>query len=142
MKNALKLATILIASYAISTGTWSQNVYKCSNSYSQTPCAEGTAINVEDARSASDKAAADQATKRDMKVGNALEKSRLATEKSANATNEKQAAQKAKEAKKAKVAANKSAKSPSGQTLEAPKKHKSKAKNPEFFTAKSTTDKK
>jgi hypothetical protein len=145
MKKLLKIATFLIACYALSTGAWSQKVYKCGSSYSPAPCAEGTAVNVEDERSQADKAAADQATKRNIKVGSALEKSRLADEKSANAANDKQAAQKEKEARKAKKAkdeATKLAQSPSGHTLNAPKKNKSKATDPEFFTAKSPTEKK
>jgi hypothetical protein len=145
MKNLLTIATFLIAGYAISTGALGQKVYKCGSSYSQAPCEDGTAINVEDERSKAAKASADQATKRNIKVGSALEKSRLADEKSADSANEKQAAQTEKEAKKAKKAkdeATKLAQPPSSQTLNAPKKHRSKATNPEFFTAKSLPEKK
>jgi protein subunit release factor B len=141
MKNAFAIATIFIAAYALSTGAWGQKVYKCGSSYSQTPCTDGTAINVEDQRSQADKAAADKATQRDTKAGNAMEKSRLAEEKKADAASAKQAAQFAKEAKEK---AKKSGKATSDSTLTAPKKHKgkSKAKDPEFFTAKSTAEKK
>ena len=89
MRNAFLFATIFIASYALSTGAWGQKVYKCGSSYSQTPCADGTAIDVKDERSKDDKAAADQATKRDMKVANDMEKARLKEEKEAMSGSEK-----------------------------------------------------
>jgi hypothetical protein len=140
MKNAFAVATIFIAGYALSTGAWSQKVYKCGSSYSQTPCADGTAIDVKDERSKDDKAAADQATKRDMKVANDMEKARLKEEKeamSAGGNKERGHAE-----TKTKSAGKAAAKDPDQTTLGPKKKHKGKAKDPEFFTAKSAAEKK
>lgn len=60
-------------------------IYRCGSSYSQTPCANGQQIQADDARSASQKQQADQATRRDADLARALEQDRLAQEKRAAA---------------------------------------------------------
>lgn len=140
MKYALKVATIFIAAYALSPVAMGQKVYKCGSSYSQTPCADGTALDVKDERSKDDKAAADQATKRDMKVANDMEKARLKEEKEATHSAERQARDKADSRKK--TARKEFEKEQDSTTLEPRKKHKGKSKEPEFFTAKSASEKK
>ena len=140
MKNAFVVATICIAAYALSTGAWGQKVYKCGSSYSQTPCADGTTIDVKDERSKDDKAAADQATKRDMKVANNMEKARIKEEKEAISSGEKQGRRHVKT--KSQSASKDAAEDKDQTTLEPKKKHKGKTKDPEFFTAKSAAEKK
>jgi hypothetical protein len=140
MKNAFATATILIAGYALSTGAWGQKVYKCGSSYSQTPCADGTAIDVKDERSKEDKAAADQATKRDIKVANDMEKARIKEEKEAMSAAEKK--ERGHAETKTKSKGKDTAKDPDQTTLGPKKKHKGKAKDPEFFTAKAAAEKK
>ena len=140
MRNAFLFATIFIASYALSTGAWGQKVYKCGSSYSQTPCADGTAIDVKDERSKDDKAAADQATKRDMKVANDMEKARLKEEKEAMSGSEKK--ERGHAETKSKSAGKDAPKDNDQATLGPKKKHKGKTKDPEFFTAKTATEKK
>ena len=67
---------------SISTGTSAQNVYKCGNVYSATPCPGGVAIDTQDIRSGAQKAQSESATSKTAKVGDAMEKSRLMQEKS------------------------------------------------------------
>jgi hypothetical protein len=54
-----------------------QPIYRCGDSYSQQPCPGGKVVEVDDARSASQKAQTDQAVRRDAKAAEALEKARL-----------------------------------------------------------------
>jgi hypothetical protein len=140
MKNALTTATIFIAAYALSMGAWGQKVYRCGSSYSQMPCANGTAMDVKDERSKDDKAATDQATKRDMKVANEMEKARTKEEKAAVAANEKKDRGQAET--KTKSAEKDTAKETEPITLGPKKKHKADNKEPAFFTAKAGAVKK
>lgn len=56
-------------------------VYKCANSYSQTPCPEGQAITINDQRSAAQKQQAQAASRQDAKLANTMEKDRLSQER-------------------------------------------------------------
>ena len=134
----LKIAMFLIATYAISTGAMAQKtVYRCGTSYSQVPCDGAVAINAGDARSRADKAAADQATKRDMKQAQDMEKARVKDEKEALAQGKLAAKDFEKSAAKTK------AKPKSTQDEESSKKKpKHKKKDAEFFTAKTAPEKK
>ena len=66
-------ATGLIPSTSISATT----VYKCANSYSQTPCHQGQAITIDDHRDAAQKQQAEAASQRDAELANTLKKDRL-----------------------------------------------------------------
>jgi hypothetical protein len=57
-----------------------QPIYRCGDSYSQQPCPGGKVVEVDDARSASQKAQTDQAVRRDAKAAETLEKARLKDE--------------------------------------------------------------
>ena len=81
MRHRMFKATIFIALFAISTWASAQNAYRCGNTYSQTPCANGKTIDVTDSRSADQKKQTDAATASTAKAGDTLEKSRLAQEK-------------------------------------------------------------
>jgi hypothetical protein len=81
------IATFFIAACAISTGAIGQKVYRCGNTYSQTPCGEGETKTLDtgpgtanNAEARARKKATDQQTKRDTKTANTLEKERLARE--------------------------------------------------------------
>jgi hypothetical protein len=74
-------ALILIASCALSTGVTAQNTYKCGNTYSQTPCPGASTIDTTDKRSIEQKNQTDLATKRDARVADAMETTRLRKEK-------------------------------------------------------------
>jgi len=92
MQSSRLNALFLIAACAISTGAGAQKVYKCENSYSQTPCAGGKLIDATDQRSNAQKIQTDLAASRDAKVADALESARLKKEKSDLAANTPMAA--------------------------------------------------
>ena len=134
MRKSLAFATLFIAACAISTGAWSQKVYKCGSSYSQIPCADAVTVDTGDARSKSQKVEADKQTRQDAKAADAMEKARLKEEAQALAQN-KAAAKTTDKTKDAKPSAKVDAK-----TEDELKKKKAKGKEPEFFTAKSAPD--
>jgi hypothetical protein len=74
-------ATLFIALTALSISTVAQNVYKCGNTYGQSPCADGKVLAVEEGRDAAQKKQSDDATRRDTQLAQSLEKERLAREK-------------------------------------------------------------
>jgi hypothetical protein len=78
MKSTCVLSLILSASSLLAAPASAQTVYRCGNSYSQTPCAggNGNAIAVEDSRDKTQKAQTDAAIRRDLKAAEALEKNR------------------------------------------------------------------
>ena len=124
-------ATIFIATCALSTWASAQNAYRCGNSYSQTPCANGKTIDVTDSRSADQKKQTDTATANSTKAGDNLEKARLAQEKRDLAAN------KARPVIIAPVAAPKVAVEPQ------PRTHaKRKKKTSPYFTAQAPREKK
>lgn len=77
---------IAIAALALACAGWAQaqTVYRCGNGYSQKPCTEGQAMQLEDnkpSRDEADTAAAN--ARRDAQLADTLEKERLAREKAA-----------------------------------------------------------
>ncbi len=83
MKIRLHVALFLIAACAISTGASGQNVYKCGSTYSQTPCPDAQALQIDDKRTDAQKQASDRATLRDANAARALELERLQKERAA-----------------------------------------------------------
>lgn len=79
----LTFAIFFIVTIALNNWATAQNVYKCGNSYSQTPCPGAQTINVDDARTAAQKKQTDTAVLRDTKAAQSLEKMRRAQEKAA-----------------------------------------------------------
>jgi hypothetical protein len=80
-----KLQHLIGASLCLAALAWvapatAQNVYRCGNSYSQQPCADGKLIAASDSRSAVQKSQTDEAVKRDAKAANEMEKARLKAE--------------------------------------------------------------
>ncbi len=129
MPNRTLLATFLVAAFTLSAGASAQKVYKCGNTYSQTPCGGGKTLDTgspSPASAATRKQAVDNENKRQVAAAKALEKERLALE--AEGMKRHEADLKAMELEKTKAAKNeKDAATP------APLKNK---KPPEFFTAK------
>lgn len=78
-------AIVLISLFAIPQGLQAQNIYKCGNSYSQTPCADASPLHIDDTRTAAQKQQTDTATGVNAKLAQSLEKARLAQEKLAAA---------------------------------------------------------
>lgn len=78
-KNIILGALLALAS----TGPWAQQVWRCGNSYSQQPCADGTAVAAPHQPSAAEAAKAAGAARTDAERADALEKARLVQEKNA-----------------------------------------------------------
>jgi hypothetical protein len=57
-----------------------QGIYRCGDTYSQQPCAGGKLVAASDSRSATQKAQTDEATKRDARAADAMEKARIKEE--------------------------------------------------------------
>lgn len=76
-------AVAFISVFTCTHSAWAQKVYRCGNSYSQSPCASGKGVEVpvEDARSADQKADIERATQRNARAAEALERTRLEEEK-------------------------------------------------------------
>lgn len=74
---------LLVVLCAASSGLQAQNIYKCGNSYSQTPCPGASTLNLNDAREPAQKLQTDDATRRDANSAEGLEKTRLAQEAAA-----------------------------------------------------------
>ncbi len=129
MRSPVLFATFFAAVFAVSTGASAQKVYRCGNTYSQTPCGGGKTLDTNSpnaANAAARKQAIDKENRRQVEAAKALEKDRLAQE--AEAQKRHQADLKAMEEEKARAA-----KGASANATPAPLKNK---KPPEFFTAK------
>lgn len=72
MHTLMRIALLSIASCTLWTGVSAQNAYKCGNSYSQTPCPGGIAIDPSDPRSSSQKTQADLIRMREAKAADAM----------------------------------------------------------------------
>lgn len=82
MKKVALIASLLIVFTSIPTGATAQNVYKCSgNTYSQVPCPEGVKLTPPDAPDRTQQKQADQATARDARAADRMEKARLKQER-------------------------------------------------------------
>lgn len=75
---------------------YAQQVYRCGNSYSQTPCVGGVTVNADDPRTDAQRAAAREGLERDRALGKEMETTRrkdeaqaLARDKAAYAANAK-----------------------------------------------------
>lgn len=125
MNRNLSIALACLVSTGCVAPAAAQNVYRCGNSYSQQPCAEGKLVPASDSRNAGQKVQTDQATQRDAKNADAMEKARLKEEgKPAPLVMPPAKAQDAAEkpAKPASGAKTKKKKKPEGFTAVAPKK--------------------
>ena len=81
LKSVLPAALLL----ALAVQAQAQTVYRCGESYSNSPCAGATLVATDDARSAAQRAQADAASRRDARLADALEKERLTQEAKAPA---------------------------------------------------------
>lgn len=116
--NQHHLQALCIAFWAVSSApVMAQNVYKCGDGYSQSPCPGGVAIDP-DRRSPAQKAQADAATARDAQAARSLEQNRLKQEAAARAAN---------------TPARKPAVTEAPQSKPQTKK---KSRTPEYFTAR------
>ncbi|MFZ2738689.1 MAG: hypothetical protein WBI20_06710 [Burkholderiaceae bacterium] len=79
--------------HLLSTPLLAQTVYRCGDSYSQTPCPGGQQIDPRDGRQATQKAQADASTARQGQAARNLEQERHKQEAAAAKANSKSAAQ-------------------------------------------------
>ena len=145
MRQFVRNATVFAAAYAISTGVIGQKVYRCGSSYSQIPCADGTALEAQDPRTKAQKSQADAVIRSDALTAKSMEKERLQQEALAQQTGAKTKATPA-DSKKSPTAPEQVAQKsvPESSRLEAGKQSgtKSKKKEPDYFTAQAAPDKK
>ena len=80
MRNRFLNTMVFIAIGSMSTWASAQNVYRCGNTYSQTPCPSGKSLDVTDSRTADQKKQTDAAAASSAKAGDNMEKTRLAQE--------------------------------------------------------------
>jgi hypothetical protein len=76
----LTITTLFIACLAESTASRAETVYKCGNSYSQSPCVKGQELLVEDTRLNVQKKQAENVAQSDKKLAESMQKDRLAQE--------------------------------------------------------------
>ena len=122
MKPARPFALLVLA--AVPCITWAQanNIYRCGNSYSASPCPGSVAVDVQDSRTRSQTEQSQAATQRERQAATALEKERL------------------KEEAVARTAAPPAANTTPQKVATATKPRHKPAKAPAYFTAKSPTD--
>ena len=120
-------ATLLISACLITTRATAQTAYKCGNTYSQSPCPGGVAVDASDARSSAQKKQTDLATAQGAKAADALAKDRIAQEKR----------DMAKSANSNTVIGQKDAEPAPAEAQNNAAKKKKKKPAPEYFTAKS-----
>jgi hypothetical protein len=132
MKQLPIIALILIAAYALQARSQAPNVYRCGNSYSQTPCPGGSPIDATDSRSSAQKAQSDAVIQRDKSTASSMEKSRLQEEE-------------ALRRKQPSAAPEQAVKTPGTERkVVQPVRHvrKYNQRNPDNFTAKAPSEKK
>jgi hypothetical protein len=137
MLKASAIATIFIALCAMQTSAFGQKIYRCGNTYSESPCPGGIALDSPGTPNPAQKAAADQATQREAAAASKLEKSRL-TQETQQGHERLAAAKVAQKAEKEKR--NKELQAANAEKKAAKKKAAKKA--PEYFTATPKADKK
>ena len=135
MKNTAWLTTIfpVLVLLACASQGQAQPVYRCGQTYSQTPCPGAVSVDTNDARSKTQKQESQKATQRDKHLAQELEESRKKEDALALAGSTP-AEGKDKQSKAAKSKKSKSGKASSDEAIEAKAKPRNK-KNPEFFTA-------
>ncbi|GEM_PF-3265929 len=131
--NTLHLVLVAFATslFLMTTGLCHAQTYRCGNSYSATPCADGTAIDASDTRTPAQQKAALASTQRQQTQASALEKDRLKKEASAQ-----------KEAKQTQQPTVNASKAPAKNETPTKQHHKPQRKPAEYFTAKDATPKK
>jgi hypothetical protein len=97
----LSAAVVFAAAGAFTSASYAQQTYRCGNTYSQTPCADGKAMEVQDKRTDEQKTQASNATRDTENTAKKLAAERKARERSEKAQLRlEKAAQKAESDKK------------------------------------------
>ncbi|MCJ0765312.1 hypothetical protein [Variovorax terrae] len=77
MKHHAAHGLLLALAGLLAAGTHAEEVWRCGNSYGQSPCPGGIAVPADDARTAAQKAEADAATRRASQTAGQMEQERL-----------------------------------------------------------------
>ncbi len=139
MKQVTCFATFLVAVCVASTGAMAQNVYRCGNTYSQKPCADGVQVDVQDSRTAAQKTESQAAVRREASTADAMEKARLKEEARLTGANDKSTSSPNGKKANSKSPASDTSTGNSGPRAAAgttPKSQAKKKKEPEYFTAR------
>ena len=80
MRKISTAALLCIAAAGGACPAAAQNIYRCGDSYSQQPCAGGKLVAASDSRTAGQKSQTDEATRRDAKAAETMEKARMKEE--------------------------------------------------------------
>ena len=131
MKSFRNLVTATAAALCVCHGAAAQQVYRCGNSYSQTPCSGAISVNTDDPRSDSQRAEAKQALASDKALTKELETRRQKDEALAQAQFNAAQANQRKQVAAIKPVEKKVTSKKGGAT----RKVTLKNKEPEFFTA-------
>jgi hypothetical protein len=76
-------AILFVAIFTVSVGASGETIYRCGTTYSQSPCAQGQEIQVQDTRSSEQKEQSEVATRADAKLADSMQKDRLLREQKA-----------------------------------------------------------
>jgi len=79
-RSVAALALASVAAFSIGSAEAATSIWRCGNSYSDQPCAQGKAIEAEEAPSAERRRQADEGTRRDLAAAQAMERERLRLE--------------------------------------------------------------
>jgi hypothetical protein len=101
MHCSVRACAVLLAYFCATASA--QTVYKCANTYSDTPCPQGVAVPTADPRSPAQKAQTDQATAQAQALAGQMEKTRQADEAAAQRRADSQAKAAAQAAKAVQV---------------------------------------
>lgn len=81
MQSLGKQFLFVIAGLTLVPGSQAQTVYRCGNAYSQTPCPDGTLLNLNDRREPDQKKQTDAAADQTARLARNMEQTRIAEEK-------------------------------------------------------------
>lgn len=70
----------LTAASALTIGARAESIYRCGNTYSQSPCPGAKLLNIDDSRDPQQKEIKDEVTRRDAELAKSMEKARLDNE--------------------------------------------------------------
>lgn len=81
MQSLGKQFLFVIAGLTLVPGSQAQTIYRCGNAYSQTPCPDGTLLNLNDRREPDQKKQTDAAADQAARLARNMEQTRIAEEK-------------------------------------------------------------
>jgi len=77
---SINFRLLVTVGLAFATLAHGEEIYRCGNSYSQSPCADGKVLNIDETRDPARKKEVDAATRRDRQLADQLERERLIKE--------------------------------------------------------------